>query len=1720
MGSYGQLGFTTIDDLLFRIYTEDEIKKISLLRITNDQSFNELGHIAQGGVYDLRMGPGSMRDRSRCETCGFDGMKCQGHCGHIELPLPVYNPFFYDFLREILPRICWECKRYQSTNARKLQLIKEVQLCKAGYPQDAFEVVNIVSRSGNSKECEEVTTGVDDREIKVMESGDYLLDLHEDLEKFYKKVVKEGLGSSETCTSNSKAVQTQLVRAFLDETKPKKCSYCNVGLRKLQLQNSRFMIKNTGSRIAKPVVSEEQEEEINKYQQNLVDDAQSYITPEQTMTVLREVWREDFAFLKILYPVLAGSLEEYPTDMFFINKLLVIPPKYRPCNFQDGMMIEHEASVLLKNVVLFSKCLNFLVSVAKGTISELPDTITYILSQIPGKTNQEKSQVIWNKIQSMVDNLLDANLNKIGSGTSRGIKQVIEKKEGLFRSNLMGKRVNFSARSVAAPDPFLSVDEIGVPLDFAIGLSYPAPVTPWNVDYLRNLVINGPHVYPGARWLVDEEGQKKDLRVLDLAQRTALAKELSTAPPSTVRKKHATKIVYRHLMQGDYVLMNRQPTLHRPSIQAHKARIMPKDRVLRMPYANCKAYNADFDGDELNMHFPQNELARSEALNLITTHNQYLTPKDGAPLAGLIQDCVVASVMLTVRGKFFTQEDYQQLIFVALSDKNDRIRLLTPTIIKPKRLWSGKQVISTLIHNIISKDKAKPTFDFKTSVKVDLWKTDEPREWKAGGTPEKRKEVMTESQFVMREGELMCGVVDKSAIGSTSYGLVHVCYDLYGGNVATRLMSAINRLCVYYLQWVGHTISVKEFVTPKKVSKKRRKTLKDLVERTRAEVSKKLKVPEEEFCDYFEKATVSGNQQDIAAIDAAYTAVLGPTTSEVTAENERGLYRRGLDNHMRMMVDTGAKGSKVNMNQMASLFGSVAIDGKRMPISITGKFLPSFKPYESNPRAGGYIPTRFMTGMDPQAYFFLCVVGRDSLQHTAVKTANSGYMQRCLIKHLEGIQVKYDMTVRNSDGLVLQFGYGEDGGDVSKFPFLKTPETLDVVVNSCQSFIDKKTIALTEAYGNQEEVIKYRKKVKKWEKNNKDKNKGLTPFQRFCKKMEGSIDVSGYCTKTGRSNASLKLQKMWIKLDEEEKEKYKKKGSKQPDPINSVFSGSSNLGVVSEALESLIDDYYDNFYSKIPRKMQKMEKDDITKVIHMKAMRSQVDPGEAVGALCAQAIGEPLTQMTLNTFHFAGRDELNVTLGVPRMVEILRTASENISTPIMSVPFKSDVSPEKAELIRKHLSRLSLDKVLHRLDVNMRLARHLTSKTNHVCKVKFTFLPHKQYKHMFPVNPAQVLSFMEDEYINKYLIKEIQKSLGMTMKSCSTTLDKESPKAPSNEDEEVDEDATGGTEDLSRTNSKKGISAESEESSEEDDDTELRQDADVVTSARRQKATEQDYEDGDLSEEDDAAANGGSEPVSEDEGLGEDVAAQESSDEEQAEYKAKSMSSKKSKCLSEETVLKRRNKVTSQSNWIHNYEFDTQDQIWCEVTLILPLVQGKYDIPSIVRKTTQKALVHHTTGIKRAFVVDNDGTLTLRTEGVNEFKIFELNHYFDVNKLYTNNIHGVAKMYGIEAAQRAIIREILEVQSAYDIKVDFRHLSLLADYFTCEGVYKACSRQALASNLSPLQKMSYETCTKFLVSSILQGESDKMNSPSACVAVGQPIKVGTNSMCLLPVLKV
>merc|ERR1719284_488502 len=243
-----------------------------------------------------------------------------------------------------------------------------------------------------------------------------------------------------------------------------------------------------------------------------------------------------------------------------------------------------------------------------------------------------------------------------------GIRQIMDKKDGLFRMNIVGKRVDFSARSVISPDPYINGGDIGIPLYFAKVMSFPESITKHNLLLLKQLIINGSDNYPGAIALENENGEIIRLDKKTTKQRKVIAEllQVNDSPNIYTFLFNRSKIVYRHLRNGDLLITNRQPTLHKVGIMAHNAKIQPTEHTIRMHYVNCAAFNADFDGDEINIHLPQNLLGQSEGQYIMHADRQYIDSTNGSPIRGLIQDHIIASVLLTKKDTFLTQREYTQ----------------------------------------------------------------------------------------------------------------------------------------------------------------------------------------------------------------------------------------------------------------------------------------------------------------------------------------------------------------------------------------------------------------------------------------------------------------------------------------------------------------------------------------------------------------------------------------------------------------------------------------------------------------------------------------------------------------------------------------------------------------------------------------------------------------------------------------------------------------------------------------------------------------------------------------------------------------------------------------------------------------------------------------------------------------------------------------------------
>lgn len=396
-------------------------------------------------------------------------------------------------------------------------------------------------------------------------------------------------------------------------------------------------------------------------------------------------------------------------------------------------------------------------------------------------------------MQDTINILFDSGINHKASEKYTGVKQILEKKEGIFRMKIMGKRVNFSARSVISPDPYLDSDEIGIPLFMAKTLLFPENVNSQNLETLQTLIKNGPLNYPGAVE-VKEKQFKRILENSTLQQRELISSKLP------IEKEQ--KIVYRHARDGDVILFNRQPTLHKPSLMAFKIRVLPYENTIRMHYLNCAGFNADFDGDEMNVHLLQNYLARTEGLKLALCDKQYILPTNKQPVRGFIQDFIFSSVFITFKDQFLNRSDYTQLLFDSLFKiieedpcYND-IVIFQPAIIKPQKLWTGKQLFSQMIDYIAryeanSLEEKTNLLNMKIHSRVDKNYFE--------------KTSLEETEVVIKNNMLVKGIIDKNLIGASQFGLIHCFFELFGYKKTKMLVTAITRLCINFLKIRGFT---------------------------------------------------------------------------------------------------------------------------------------------------------------------------------------------------------------------------------------------------------------------------------------------------------------------------------------------------------------------------------------------------------------------------------------------------------------------------------------------------------------------------------------------------------------------------------------------------------------------------------------------------------------------------------------------------------------------------------------------------------------------------------------------------------------------------------------------------------------------------------------------------------------------------------------------------
>jgi len=564
----------------------------------------------------------------------------------------------------------------------------------------------------------------------------------------------------------------------------------------------------------------------------------------------------------------------------------------------------------------------------------------------------------------------------------RTLAQRLKGKEGRFRSNLSGKRVDFSARTVISPDPNLSMNEVGVPEQIAKILTIPQRVTEWNIDEMKDLVIRGPDRHPGCNYLIRTDGRRVDLRFVK--DRTIIADTIE-----------AGFIVERHLANGDIVLFNRQPSLHRMSIMAHEVRVMPY-RTFRLSLYVCPPYNADFDGDEMNLHVPQSEESRAEARVLMRVQEQILSPRYGGPIIGALQDYISSAFLLTRKSNLLTKDQVNQLLATA-----DYELVLPPPAIKaPVELWTGKQIFSIFIPEGIN-------ISFKANICRKC-------------TVCKHEDCDFDSYVVVRDGNLIFGVVDEKAFGAGEPdSLFHRIIKEKGPTTARIFLDSVGKLLVRLITDRGFSMGLNDVTLPRAASQRIKRILSD----ADAKVN--------QLIETYQRGELDPNpgQTLLETLEQRIMATLAEARDSAGAVAGEHL---GLENTAVIMAQTGARGSRLNLSQMAAVVGQQAVRGERISRGYVGRTLPHFERGNLGARARGFVTSSYKSGLDPIEYWFHAAGGREGLVDTAVRTSTSGYMQRRLMTALQDLKVETDGTVRTAPGRIVQFRFGDDGVDPSK----------------------------------------------------------------------------------------------------------------------------------------------------------------------------------------------------------------------------------------------------------------------------------------------------------------------------------------------------------------------------------------------------------------------------------------------------------------------------------------------------------------------------------------------------------------------------------------------------------------------------------------------------------------------------------------------------------------
>src|SRR2546427_1819313 len=827
---------------------------------------------------------------------------------------------------------------------------------------------------------------------------------------------------------------------------------------------------------------------------------------------------------------------------------------------------------------------------------------------------------LWELLQYHVTTYFDNQTSGIPPArhrSGRPLKTLVQRlkgKEGRFRSNLSGKRVNFSARTVISPDPVLSINEVGVPVEAARELTARIPVQCNNVDMVKEwgkggttpAAPVGEFYIPGVNYVIRSDGRR--IRVTD---------KNAEAVAETVEIGY---IVERQLVDGDIVLFNRQPSLHRMSMMAHEVRVMPH-KTFRFNLAVCPPYNADFDGDEMNLHVLQSEEARAEARVLMRVQEHILSPRFGGPVIGGIHDHITGAFLLTYKDAKFTKEETSFIL------SKIGIRDLPPPAVKKggQEYWTGKQLFSMILPKDLS-------LTFKSSIA--------PK-----GLTSLRELKDEDALVVIKNGDVSSGTIDENAVGAFKGKILDKIARDYGPDAARTFIDKTTKLAIGAIMVRGFTTGIDDEDIPEEAKKQIAEVLRKAVADVEALVEKYKQGELEQM--------PGRSLEETLEVDAMKT--LGRARDQAGQIASKHL---GMENSAVIMARSGARGSMLNLSQMAGSIGQQAVRGERLSRGYWNRTLPHFRKGDLGAEAKGFVRSSYKSGLHPTECFFHAMGGRDGL----VRPHGERHVRRDLRGRGRGRR-----------------GRASIGGvTMARATTIQALRNRGISKKTAEILADAGFTLEKLAASKPERLAKF---IAKKEAEKVLKKLGTAPAAAEAKPAP----------KREKAKPAARARRPSAKAAEAEPEAPLTIPVKAP-PLSAgeqeILDGLKEIGrwlprfVVTELSKKLHG-----------LKLSKKRLQEVLQRICEKFDLHAIDANESAGIVSAQSIGEPGTQMTMRTFHYAGVAEMNVTLGLPRLIEIV-DARRVPSTPIMELYVKSGHTDlERMRKIATEIEMTSLEDI-------------------------------------------------------------------------------------------------------------------------------------------------------------------------------------------------------------------------------------------------------------------------------------------------------------------------------------------------------------------------------------------------------------------------------------------